>query len=118
MIGIAFSLASRIASGPRAQKVMAYLILAAAACLVLWLAYLLFASWVQSGKDEAVRDDRREATLDATRIDAAADEKASWDHQADEITRERERANVSEAINESIRDPDGDPLAAAMRGMR
>ena len=114
MIPVALNLASRIVSGPRAQKVMAAFFVLAAIVIVILIAVLL----IRAGNDAAVKDDRQGSSLDATKIEAAAEQKAAWDHQADEITRERERANVSEAINESIRDPDGDPLAAAMRGMR
>ncbi len=118
MIGIALNLASRIVSGPRAQKVMAYLILAAAACLILWLVYLLFASWVQSGKDEAVATDRREATLDAITIQRDADNAAAHFQQGAELDRQRGYDNAMEAINASISDPDGDALAATLDRMR
>lgn len=118
MIGIALNLASRIVSGPRAQKVMVYLILAAAACLIVWLAYLLFTSWVQSGKDEAVERDRDAATLNAITISSAAENAAAHFQQGAEIDRQRGYDQAMEQINASERDADGDPLAAAMRGMR
>lgn len=118
MIPVALSLASRIVSGPRAQKVMAYLILVAAACLVIWLAYLLVASWVQSGKDEAVERDRDAAALNAITISSAAENAAAHFQQGAEIDRQRGYDQAMEQINASERDPDGDPLAAAMRGMR
>lgn len=118
MIGIALSLASRIVSGPRAQKVMAYLILAAAIALIAWGAWIIAASWIASGKREAVEQDRQAGELNAVTISSAAENAAAHFQQGAEIDRQRGYDQAMEQINASERDPDGDPLAAAMRGMR
>lgn len=118
MIGIALSLARRITSSPRAQKVIAYLILAAAAALIIWGAWILFASWIASGKREAVRVDRLDTAIEAERAARNADNAAAWFDQSAAIERERAKHDTMEAINASERDPDGDPLGAALDRMR
>lgn len=96
------------------QRFLAWLIVIAAGCLLIWLAVLLFRGWVQDGKDEAVERDRIDSSAIATNAQANADRQAAADKHADELAAERALAEQQEAINASEREPGGDPWAALL----
>jgi len=100
------------------QRFLAWLIVIAAGCLLIWLAVILFRGWVQDGQDEAKRIDRIESGAIAKDAQAKAERQAAADKHADELAAQRERAQIEEAINASLHDPGGDPMGAALDRMR
>lgn len=100
------------------QRFLAYLIVIAAVCLLIWGASLLFRGWVQDGKDEAVTVDRIEGRAIAAEQQNIAEARAAADKHADEITAERAKAAQLEAINETAHDPGGDPFAELYKRVR
>lgn len=102
----------------RFQRFLAWLIVIAAVCLLVWGAVLLFRGWVQDGKDEAKRVDRIESGAIAKDAQNKAERQAAADKHADELAAERARAQIEEAINASLHDPGGDPMGAALDRMR
>lgn len=99
------------------QRFLAYLIVIAAVCLLIWGATLLFRGWVQDGKDEAVTVDRIESGAIAKDAQNKAERQAAADKHADELAAERALAAQQEAINASEREPGGDPWAAFLNSL-
>lgn len=100
------------------QRFLAYLIIIAAVCLLVWGASLLFRGWVQDGKDEAKRVDRIESSAIAREAEANADRQAANDKRVDDLTAEKARAEQLEAINSTAHDPGGDPFAELYKRVR
>lgn len=118
MIAFILSILARWRVPAAFQRFLAYLIVIAAVALLVWLSVLLFRGWVQDGKDEAKRVDRIESSAIAREAEANADRQAANDKRVDDLTAERERAQIEEAINASLHDPGGDPMGAALDRMR
>lgn len=102
----------------RWQKVIGWLILLAGIAMAMLFVWLAASAWLDGERDDAVQIDRSATNAAVANQNAAAREKAAWEQQADELTRQRERQEIEEAINASERDPDGDPLRAAVEGVR
>ena len=100
------------------QRFLAYLIVIAAVCLLIWGASLLFRGWVQDVKEEAVTVDRIEGRAIAAEQQNIAETRAAADKHADEITAEKARAEQIEAINQTAHDPGGDPIAELYKRVR
>lgn len=100
------------------QRFLAYLIVIAAVCLLIWGATLLFRGWVQDGKDEAVTVDRIEGRAIAAEQQNIAETRAAADKHADELTAEKARAEQLESINATSHDPGGDPFAELYKRVR
>lgn len=118
MIAFAIRIAAFAGIGPRWQRLFGWLILIAGAVMLAVLAWMLFQTWLGNEREEAVQIDRSAIDAAVANQNAAAREKAAWDQHVDDMTRQRERQQIEEAINASERDPDGDPLGAVFDRMR
>jgi hypothetical protein len=118
MIPLATRIAAGFVAGPRAQKALAWFFVTAFVCLAIWFAYLLIAGAMNREVDDRVQHQTEQLDAITNSTNAAAEREAARDLYADEMARVEERGNIEEAINASERDPDGDPLGAAMRGLR
>lgn len=108
----------QLLASPTVRKFAGYFVIALGVLFVLWAIVVVVRGWIADGKTQAVVVHQAETDALVSNAAIAAERKASADKRYDELIIERDRAEQSEAINASMRDPGGDPLGAALDRMR
>ena len=107
-----------ITLGPKGQKVVAYLLIAGATALALWAAWFLLQGWLKDQRTDAVLTDRDNAAAHVSNVQLQAERAAQADAERDRMVAQRAQAEQMEAINASMREPGGDPVASLYERMR
>lgn len=107
-----------ITLGPKGQKVIAYLLIAAATALAVWAAWYLWSGYLEDQRTDAVQTDRDNAAAYVGNVQIEAERAAQADAERDRLVAERAQAEQMEAINASLREPGGDPVASLYERMR
>lgn len=107
-----------ITLGRTGQRIVAYLLIAAATALALWAAWFLLQDWLKDQRTDAVLTDRDNAAAHVSNVQLQAERAAQADAERDRLVAERAQAEQMEAINASLREPGGDPVASLYERMR
>lgn len=107
-----------ITLGRTGQRIVAYLLIAAATALFLWGAWFVVSGWLKDQRTEAVQSDRDNAAAHVSNVQLQAERAAQADAERDRLVAERAQAEQMEAINASLREPGGDPVASLYERMR